>query len=305
MVTDDFRAEIRRRDAAGDAWLDGLPRVWDDLRHRWKLTLDAAPRPGASALVLPVRTATGRAALKLISPVMRAADEAMALETFGGRRAVRLLDADLTAGALLLEWLDGPALIDHPDPSTAMRIAGDIAGQLARTPAPPGVPTLASGSGDWQLQLREQHETAQQIGTGVPDELFARAVGIIADLGSDPTTTLTHGDLSLTNIVRAGADRWVAIDPYLIVGTAANEAHTVVRSHLDIVAGDPDPPELLAAWTRDFSTAADVDVEVAQRLSFARYVASYYWESQSGGSPRNVQNLRAAVFITADLLTPA
>ena len=137
-------------------------------------------------------------------------------------------------------------------------------------------------------------------GVAVPEELFTLVLTIVGELGNDTTRTLTHGDLSLSNIMRASPDRWVAIDPYLLAGTAANEAHTVIRSHLPAILASRSPGSLLRGWTAGFSDAAGVEVGQAQRISLARYLASYYWEAQHGGDAGNVENLRLAVFLTAN-----
>lgn len=100
--------------------------------------------------------------------------------------------------------------------------------------------------------------------------------------------------------MRAGPDRWVAIDPNLTAGTVATEAHTVIRSHLPVLLASESPSGLLRDWTTRFSDAAGVEVGQAQQISLARYLASYYWEAQHGGDPDDVENLRLGMFLTAN-----
>ncbi len=218
--------------------------------------------------------------------------EASALGAFGGRGAVTLLDADTARQAMLLEWAVGPALSELADEGAAMSIAGELCHELAAATPPPGAPRLAEQASGWVAQLRAQHEVAQESESALSDQHIEVAAEIIQDLASDDTSTLTHGDLSLSNILQADADRWVAIDPLLLVGTVANEAHTVVRSHVATISRTDDPVVLLTDWTRRFTEAAGVDHAVAQAISFARYVSSYYWESQNHGAPTNVAGLR-------------
>ena len=304
LVPEALRYEVLRRiPDSGATWLDELPALATDLCRRWRLTIDGSPGHGATSIVVPVIASTGRSALKLISPWIDAAAERTALEAFGGDGAVRLLEADDSANALLIEWLPGPSLITEPDRTAAMRIAGELAGRLGRTPAPSGVVrSLASGAAAWRRELLTQHQTAEDTGTAFADDIFALALAAVDELATDRTSTLTHGDLSLDNILAAGPGRWVAIDPMLLVGTPAHDVHTIVRSHLADVITDPDPAGTLVAWTREACRAAGTDPAPTHRLSLARYVASAYWEDQNEGDPAIVLRLRAATMITARLV---
>ena len=299
-LPDRFRVEVRRRDPGGDAWLSGLSTLWQEMSDRWGLSLAGRTAVGSVSLVIPVRRSNGLAALKLVSPAIDAGEEAAALSAFNGRGAVRLLAADVARQALLLEWLAGPTLTAEPDVAKTIGIAGAVAQQLTCTPAPDGVRTLAGGAVKWIELLHEQHAMALQRGSAAPDDLFALVLAIVRELGKDTTETLTHGDLSLSNIMSASQDQWVAIDPYLLAGTAANEAHTVIRSHLPVLLASRSPSRLLHDWTAMFCDAAAVDAGQAQRVSLARYLASYYWEAQHGGDPGNVENLRLGLLLTAD-----
>ncbi len=295
-------AVLRRSPEAGTAWLDGLPTRCADLCRRWRLTVDGPPAHGATSLVVPVTGTAGRAALKLIGPLINAADEGAALEAFDGDGAAVIFDADDAANALLIEWLPGPSLATEPDRIAALRIAGELAGQLGRAPAPPGARSLAGGVAEWRRQLLAQHEAADRAGTAFSDDVFALALRAVDELAGDSAATLTHGDLSLENVLAAGRGRWVAIDPQLLAGTAAHEVHTIVRSHLADVFAAPDPRGLLDAWTRAATLAAGVDHDRTHRLSLARYVASAYWEAQHGGDAADVRRLRGAAMITARLV---
>jgi streptomycin 6-kinase len=299
-IPDGLQAEVRRRDPGADAWLTELPAIWRQMSAGWGLSIAGEPSIGSVSLVVPVRRSNGLAALKLISPAIDASREAAALMAFDGHGAVRLLDADLTRQALLLEWLEGPTLAAEPDIAEAISTAGALARQLACTPAPDGAPTLRGDASGWIELLHQQHSMALHRGSAAPEDLFALVVTIVHELGNDTTTTLTHGDLSLSNIMRASPGRWVAIDPYFIAGTVANEAHTVMRSQLPALLATANPSALLRDWTAGFSDAAGVDVDQAQRISLARYLASYYWEAENGGDPGSVENLRLGLFLTAD-----
>lgn len=292
---------LRRSPVEGQDWLDRLPRLCAEICRSWGLERAGTPKAGATALVVPVEGTAGRAALKLVSPVADAAREAAALEAFGGHGIVRLLRFDAEAKALLLAWLEGPDLTSERDTPTVMRIAGELAREMSQVRAPDRVRSLADGAGAWAEAVEEQHRAAVRDGTAVPEAILDRALEVIDELSRDATRTLTHGDLSLTNVLRSGSDSWMAIDPLAARGTTAHEAHTVVRGRLPELLAATHPAVQMETWTRDFTEAAGVDHGLGLRLSFARYLASFYWEAQNGGDPADVRNLREGVRISAEI----
>lgn len=160
-----FRARTLRRHPGSGEWLDRLPQLWSGVSRRWGLVLGGIARTGGTSVVLPaVEPASGRRmAVKLVGPAVSAEDEATALTAFRGRGAVELLDADLEARVLLLEWLDGPSLRDMPNRSEVMRTAGEIAARLATAAAPAGAPRLAAQASEWLDQLHHHPATVDDL----------------------------------------------------------------------------------------------------------------------------------------------
>ncbi|MFT4167019.1 MAG: hypothetical protein QM650_17415 [Microlunatus sp.] len=74
----------------------------------------------------------------------------------------------------------------------------------------------------------------------------------------------------------------------------------MIRSHLPTLLSSGSPSSLLREWTAEFCDAAGVEVDQVQRISLARYLASYYWEAQNSGDPDNVENLRRGLLLTAN-----
>jgi streptomycin 6-kinase len=188
------------------SWLDGLPRLVDDLLQRWHLTPDGAALAGHTALVVPVLDADGvRRALKVSFRDEDNAGEIPALQLWGGRHAVRLLRADPHQGALLLEWL-GDQLACHPDNEEATRIVARLYRSLHR-PAAPQLPELHPLVNRWLDALAGLGRTVP-----APPRLVAQAISTGRRLAAGPGTHVLHGDLHDLNVMdRAGA--WVAIDP--------------------------------------------------------------------------------------------
>ncbi len=100
--------------AGAQEWLDTLPALIDDLTTRWQLTPGKALGDGTEAYVVTVTRADGvPAVLKLVVP--RPGDparhEIAVLRRAGGAGCARLLRADESRGALLIERL-GPSMAD-------------------------------------------------------------------------------------------------------------------------------------------------------------------------------------------------
>ena len=125
----------------GDSWLRGLPRTVADVCADWELTPDGPARHGACAIALPVVSADGPAMLKVTWPHHEAAGEHLALRHWGGQAAVRLLRADPSLWALLLERLDADRDLHGIPMDEACEVVGDLLRHL-KVPAPPTVPTL-------------------------------------------------------------------------------------------------------------------------------------------------------------------
>ncbi len=106
-------------------WVDRLPGLVSDLLDEWELTTDGWMMHGFVALVVPVRTVGGRAAvLKVSFPDEESEHEHLALQHWGGRGAVTLLRADPHRSAMLLERLHQERLLEIWDVEACEIVAG-------------------------------------------------------------------------------------------------------------------------------------------------------------------------------------
>jgi streptomycin 6-kinase len=199
---------------SGADWLDTLPGLVGELLDRWTLRHDGAARHGYAALVLPVRREDGTpAALKITWPHREARDEHRTLTLWSDGPAVRLLAADPTRWALLLERLTPDRDLGTVDPITACGVIGDLLRRLDR-PAPP----WAERAGDHLLELAEDIdrlracEGVQQFPRRLLDQGRATALELAAEPNVD--ARLLHTDLHQHNVLwRPDPGEWVAIDP--------------------------------------------------------------------------------------------
>lgn len=272
-------ATVDREGEAGRRWLTALPSLVEDLCDGWALAVDGAASHGAVALVLPVIAPTGRAVLKVSFPHPGNRGEAMALRTFAGVGAVRLLAATADGVGLLLERAGHQTLGSLISVEEQLEVAGGLARRLA-VPAPVEAMSLASTCEGWLEQLEQQ--LAATPGA-LSWEAVDRARSTITELADDHTPTMLHGDLHVGNVLRAEREPWLAIDPKGWSGTAAHDTFTVIAAGSTGLRGEPNVEEALRLRIDRFAAAAGIDPELALACSQARAVSSYLYQLQRDG----------------------
>jgi streptomycin 6-kinase len=266
-------AEQRALGPAWGAWLDRLPALAAALLDEWELTIDGEARHGFCSLVLPVTSAEGPAALKLGFDEDQESDhEALALQHWGGRGAVRLLRADPGRRALLLERLH------HRDLATAgeLEACEVVAGLYARIrrPAPPQLRTVTSYVERWVAPLADLPRDAP-----VPRRLVEQAVHLARELVVDPASTgvLVHGDLHHHNVLAADREPWLVIDPKPMSGDQHYEPAPMLWNCWERVVASGD---VRGAVRRRFHTLVDgagLDEERARDWVVVRTVTNAHW----------------------------
>lgn len=201
----------------GRDWLDRLPRLVSEALGWWELRTDGPTRWGSTAVVLPVRRADGSAAaLKVGWPHREATHEHLALRAWAGVGAVRLLAADPSRGALLLERLDPDQDLDR----LSVEDSGRVIGRLLRTLDRPALPQLDPLSTHLErLSARVEAAMARPaagVGRLLPRRLLVQGRGLCTELAARPgvDARLVHTDLHGQNVLhRLTTDQWAAIDP--------------------------------------------------------------------------------------------
>jgi streptomycin 6-kinase len=234
------------------AWLAELPRLVDECRRRWSLTLEE-PIASAVSLVVPA----GELVLKLNAPSHLEADrEADALERWAGRGAVRLIARDDDRRALLVERCrPGRRLWDSEADQAAT--ASEL---LARLPDAPGLAhpfrLLADEAQRWLDEVPANYELG---GRPFEPALLTCALEVFASV--DRTQAfLVNQDLHGANILSAAREPWLVVDPKPLVGereldgvgllrnAAWRGGPAGVRRSLDALASTGRDRERLRAW---------------------------------------------------------
>lgn len=268
----------------GRAWLASFPDLLARCVEAWGIAV-GPPLPGLTYnYVAPATRADGApAVLKLGVPDREFASGAAALRAFDGQGAVRLLEADLDRGALLLERAEpGTPLSDDPDEDRANRV---VAGVLRRLWRPAPVDEALIRVEEWAggfARLRRLFGG----GTGpLPGPLVAEAERLYADLcASTPERALLHGDLHHGNVLAAQREPWLAIDPKGLVGDPAYDAAALLRDRPGDLLAEPGPRARMARRLDLLAGALDLDRERLRAWGLAQAVLSAIWSIEDHGA---------------------
>jgi streptomycin 6-kinase len=202
-VPEPFVREIsEREDEPGRAWLDALPGLVDHSLGKWALTPSGPVMHGAVGVVVPVRRTDETAAvLKISFPHPGNIAEPKALAAWAGRGAVRLLEHDAQAFAMVLEMAGEESLHDLPDAVDRVVVAGRLNCRLA-VPAPEGVPSLKGVADGWATEIESRH---RRLRSPLADRLVGRSVETCRELAADQPNLLVHGDMNSAMSSRAVA----------------------------------------------------------------------------------------------------
>ncbi|HRW37635.1 MAG: phosphotransferase [Acidimicrobiales bacterium] len=201
----------------------------EEVAARWSLTV-GEPFPTSSVSWAAPATAAGRpAVLKVQWPHAECEHEALALATWAGDGAVRLLAHDPGRHALLLERCEpGTTLAAAGDPDPLAAFV-DLLPRLWVAP-PAALRTLADEARAWRASMPGAWERA---GRPCERRLVDAACSLVDDLLADPPAeadhVLVHQDLHAENVLAADRRPWLAIDPKPLAGERAFACAPIVR----------------------------------------------------------------------------
>jgi streptomycin 6-kinase len=266
------------------AWLAALPATIRALEERWSLRIG---RPFETtevscAWVAPVTRADGgRAVLKVGFPHFESADEAEGLRFWAGDGAVRLMEWDEGAGALLLERCDpGTHLRSLADEDQDIVIAGLLRRLWRRPSAESSFRPLSTQTALWGA------ETGTQAARWPDAGLVREGLQLLHDLPATTVDTVVLAtDLHAGNVLRAEREPWLVIDPKPFVGDRAYDATQHLLNCRTRLAADPH------GVIRRFADLLCIDADRVRLWTFARLAADPRddWRDDSFDLARRLQ----------------
>ena len=279
--------------ATGRQWLRRLPTLAERVMRDWELT-PGEPFPLSMNWVTRVRRADGTGAvLKMGVPQGgHLADEAVALGVFAGRGAVTVLARDDARGALLLEearpGVMARSLVPHRDAEATAALIGVI--RRLHRPAPAGVP-LPELSG--RVASFDEHLRRFPGDDPLPRHLVQQARHLFAELCATATgRVVLHGDLHHDNVLSAGREPWLAIDPHGVIGDPGYEIGALLYNP-DPTGSDDTVLDLAPARIEQLADGLGMPPERVLAWGFVQGVLSEVWTFEGAGT-RTMRSLRLA-----------
>jgi streptomycin 6-kinase len=256
-------------------WLADLPNAVDEVRRRWRLELGKPYEYGVCSRVFPATLPDGaRVALKMAMPHMEGADEAAALRFWNGDGMVRLIDADESRHALLLERCEpGSSLRALPEPEQDVVITG-LLKRLWRAPADPHpFRHLSEMIRFWSDETRRDEAKWPDRG------LIETGLKMMEELARPAATdVLLATDLHAGNVLAAQREAWLAIDPKPFVGDRTYDAIQHLYNCKARVRADP------FGVIRCVADLLEIDAHRLRLWTFARSVSEPRDEWKPAGS---------------------
>jgi streptomycin 6-kinase len=259
--------------SARDSWMASLPLIVDDLARRWSLDVGRPFQPGGvTSWVAPARNAAGEhLVLKVGWLHDEALHEADGLQVWDGRGAVRLFDA-LMAGqtsALLLEACEPGTGVSQvlPAPEQDTVVAGLLRRLWIEPPAGHPFRTLRSMCDWWADEFEQRYAAAGPRGPQLDPGLTRAGIELFRALpGTAERSVLLCTDLHPDNVLAAGREPWLVIDPKPYVGDPTYDPLQHMLNFPDRLVADP------AGFAQRMADLLDLDAERLRQWLFARCV---------------------------------
>jgi streptomycin 6-kinase len=249
------------------AWLRELPALLEDLEKRWSLQAGPPFEDATCSWVAPALRSDGiPAVLKVGMPHWEGRDEIEGLRFWKGCAAVRLFEAEVQHGAMLLErCLPGTALRSEPEPTQDVIITS-LLKRLWEAQAPAG------GLGRFRhlSALVESwcSETLAQRASWPDPSLVEEGIHVMRQLAlPGPKDTLLLTDLHAGNVLKSDREPWLVIDPKPFVGDRAYDLTQHLINCKTRLHADP------AGLVRRVADLAEMDAERVRLWMWARAAA--------------------------------
>ena len=262
--------------ARGVEWLERLPIVIAELEDRWDIEAGIPFEKGEFNFVAAAMRTDGSEAVLKIAPPYEQTEihaEAEFLRSRDGNGCVRLVAEDRARSALLIERIRPGVTLDihfAADPFACVEPAIEVLKSILMPP-PTHIRDVQSLDA-WFDRFRRFRET------DFPQHYGERALAIYGNLREQTDRICyLHGDFHPGNIVTAGRDSHLVIDPKGLIGHVAYDIAVFLNNLHWWQKGNPGiEAELKKALTK-FATAFEIDEGELRDACFACMVIGAWW----------------------------
>ncbi|MEU6822229.1 aminoglycoside phosphotransferase family protein [Streptomyces atriruber] len=257
----------------GDDWLEKLPEAVEQSVALRELTVERTHVPGGrSSLVLLVRRADDTpAVLKLVPPRSRPESERAALAHWNGLGAARLLDPELSDGALLLERLHRDVSVRSlPEAKALLEAAGTLRRLWVEPPAGHRFETVAERTGRQADAMRASAAADADVAPLVDAALAARDELLAASV----QPRLLHGTFRQSKVLAGDRLPWLAVGPDPVVGEPAFDLARLVRDRVEDLIASPSGASITRRRVKKLAESLEVEQERLRGWTLFRAVES-------------------------------
>jgi streptomycin 6-kinase len=209
----------------GQAWLASLPQAFDEQCRRWNLATDGPVVHGSNAIVVPVVRDNVELVLRMSLPGDEITQQARALKWWDGRGMALLYDADVEAGAMLLERLSTPLSSRPIDEVIA------VLGQMMRRLAVPGPDDARSTDEIVRTRSAELEPQWERLGRPFDAAILREALDVAPT--ETTSTAAVNGDFHSDQVLAGHREAWLTVDPLLYRGDIEFDLGRVLWWDLD------------------------------------------------------------------------
>jgi streptomycin 6-kinase len=262
----------------GSVWLNRLPEIISESEKLWSLKAGSPFASLSYNYVAQARAPDGKEfVIKIGIPRPELSREIAALQFYGGRGSVRLIDAKAEQGILLLEHIKPGQMLCEQCPdydAEATRIAASVMQRLWQP--------VTSDHNFKKIETWFQglDRLRDSFGGGCgpfPRHLVELAESLVADFTqSMGEPLLLHGDLHHHNILAATREPWLAIDPKGVVGEATYEVGALLRNPLDLLTW-PDLDQIIERRVAILVESLNFNRQRVLGWGLAQIILSTWW----------------------------
>lgn len=198
--------------------------------------------------------------------------EPVALRTWDGDGAVRLLAYDDGTGTMLLERLDSARMLsDVEDSRKAVTVIAELLARLTAGPAPEGMRRLSDIAA---RMLADAPDALRRVADPAERALLADCAAAVREVADESGDRLLHWDLHFDNVLAAEREPWLAIDPKPLVGDPGFDLWPALNNRYE-------PQETM--WRFDaMSGVLGLDRERARAWTLGRVLQNALWDIEDG-----------------------